>query len=167
MVSSSEDRKCQPYTLPTSRVAIANNNIFRIGAALISIGCPVAVYALTFFCNDISGCPAPSLLSPSKLFTPPAFTTQTGWEHATEVLAQEVGWPGWSGLVTVKSMLGSLAWYAFSLFLYAALPAQELEGTELRTGGRLKYRFNGMDNQARVRVTRNAAADRFQPSRPP
>lgn len=47
----------------------------------------------------------------------------------------------------MNGMLGSLAWYAFSLFLYAALPAQEVEGTELRTGGRLKYRFNGMDTQ--------------------
>ena len=122
----------------------------RIGAALISIGCPVAVYALTFLCNDISGCPAPSLLSPSKLFTPPTFTTHTSWEHATSVLAKETGWPGWGGLVTVNGMLGTLAWYMLSLVLYAALPAQEVDGIELQNGGRLKYRFNAFSSAATI-----------------
>lgn len=122
----------------------------RIGAALISIGCPVAVYALTFLCNDISGCPAPSLLSPSKLFTPPAFTTQTSWEHATSVLAKETGWPGWGGLVTANGMLGTLAWYMLSLVLYAVLPAQEVDGIELQNGGRLKYRFNAFSSAATI-----------------
>jgi len=53
-----------------------------------------------------------------------------------------VGWPGISGLITTKAALGTLSYYLLSLFLYALLPANETEGTELRTGGRLKYRFN-------------------------
>ncbi|KAK3669702.1 erg24, C-14 sterol reductase [Recurvomyces mirabilis] len=113
-----------------------------IGAALISFGLPIACYAFAFLCNDVTGCPAPSLLSPRKLFNAPLLSTQSGWQHARGVLAREVGWPGWTGLVTVEGVLGSLAWYGWSLALYAMLPAEEVEGTELRTGGRLKYRFN-------------------------
>ena len=38
----------------------------------------------------------------------------------------------------------SLGYYFLSLALYRFLPGQEVEGTELRSGGRLMYRFNGM-----------------------
>lgn len=96
----------------------------------------------------MTGCPAPSLTSPSKLFTPPALSTQTSWEHAHDTLARETGWPGFTGLITVEAALGTLAWYALSLVLFVVLPAQEVEGTELVTGGRLKYRFNGMDESS-------------------
>jgi len=115
----------------------------RLGALLISIGLPIGCYAFAFLCNDVSGCPAPSLLSPNKLFTPPILSRQTGWQHALEVLKKEVGWPGFAGLLSMEVVLGTLAWYGFSLLLYALLPAHEVEGTELRSGGRLKYRFNG------------------------
>lgn len=80
-------------------------------------------------CNDVSGCPAPSLLHPSTL--------------TLEQLKKEVGWPGVSGLVNTNAVLGTLAYYFLSLALYAFLPADEPEGTELRSGGKLKYRFNG------------------------
>ena len=53
-----------------------------------------------------------------------------------------MGWPGWSGLINTEAVLGTLFWYGLSLLLYVLLPAQEVLGTELRTGGRLKYRFN-------------------------
>ncbi|KAF9732165.1 Delta(14)-sterol reductase [Paraphaeosphaeria minitans] len=98
------------------------------GAFAISFLLPVLCYAFTFLCNDISGCPAPSLLHPSTL--------------DFEQLKKEVGWPGFSGLITWNAVLGNFAYYLLSLTLYAFLPAEELEGTELRTGGRLKYRFN-------------------------
>ena len=127
-----------------------------IGAALISFGLPVGCYAFAFLCNDVSGCPAPSLLSPSKLFTPPASLAKAilpddfapppsygeRMGHALAVLAKETGWPGVQGLLNWQAVLGTLAWYALSLVLYRILPATEAEGTELRTGGRLKYRFN-------------------------
>ncbi|EME49191.1 sterol reductase-like protein [Dothistroma septosporum NZE10] len=113
-----------------------------IGASLISFGLPIACYAFAFLCNDVTGCPAPSLLTPRKLFTPNVLSRQAGWEHALEALKMEVGWPGWTGLINIEAVLGTLFWYGLSLFLYVLLPAQEVQGTELRTGGRLKYRFN-------------------------
>lgn len=117
---------------------------YSIGASLISFGLPIACYAFAFLCNDVTGCPAPSLLDPRKLFTPGVLSRQAGWEHALDVLKTEVGWPGWSGLINIEAIVGTLFWYGLSLFLYVLLPAQEVQGTELRTGGRLKYRFNGM-----------------------
>lgn len=114
-----------------------------IGASLISFGLPIGCYAFAFLCNDVSGCPAPSLLSPSKLF-------ENGVGNALNVLAKEVGWPGFGGLINVEAVLGTFAWYAISLLLYVLLPAEEVDGTELRSGGRLRYRFNGMQHSTPV-----------------
>ncbi|KAI7159288.1 Delta(14)-sterol, partial [Hortaea werneckii] len=117
-----------------------------IGALFISFGLPIACYALAFLCNDVSGCPAPSLLSPTKLFTPPILSRQAGWQHALDVLTVEVGWPGFAGLLSLEAMLGALAWYGLSLLLYVLLPAKEVEGTELRSGGKLMYRMNSFSS---------------------
>jgi len=114
-----------------------------IGATLISVGLPIGCYAFAFLCNDVSGCPAPSLLSPTTLFTPPALSTRSGTQHALETLKAEVGWPGVAGLINTEAVVGTLVWYGLSLLLYVLLPASEVEGVELRSGGRLKYRFNG------------------------
>jgi hypothetical protein len=100
------------------------------GAAAISFGLPLFCYVLTFICNDVSGCPAPSLLHPTSL--------------TLDQLKKETGWPGISGLLNTKAVLGTLGYYLLSLTLYAFLPATTTEGIELRTGGKLKYRFNGM-----------------------
>lgn len=99
-----------------------------VGAALISFGLPIGCYAFAFLCNDTTGCPAPSLLHPSSL--------------TLEKLKQDVGWPGVSGLINTKTVIATLGYYALSLVLNAVLPAQEIEGVELRSGGKLKYRFN-------------------------
>jgi hypothetical protein len=88
------------------------------------------VYVFTFLCNDISGCPAPVLLHP--------------YSFSLEQLKKEVGWTGFSGLLNTQAFLGTLGYYFLSLALYRFLPGQEVEGTELRSGGRLMYRFNGM-----------------------
>jgi delta14-sterol reductase len=98
------------------------------GAAVISIALPALCYACAFFCNDISGCPAPSLLHPSTL--------------TLEQLKKEVGWQGISGLINTKAVIATFGYYFLSVALNAFLPATELEGMQLRTGGRLKYRFN-------------------------
>lgn len=132
-----------PHHSHTRRVSANTLCLFSIGASLISFGLPVACYAFAFLCNDVSGCPAPSLLSPSKLFTSPIYSSKSGWQHAVDTLAKDVGWPGWMGLINVEGALGALGWYALSLLLYVALPAHEVNGTELRSGGKLKYRFNG------------------------
>jgi Delta14-sterol reductase len=38
----------------------------------------------------------------------------------------------------------TLAYYALNLILYRLLPGKEVDGTELASGGKLKYRFNGL-----------------------
>lgn len=60
-----------------------------------------------------------------------------------EQLKKEVGWTGFSGLLNTQALLGTLGYYFLSLVLYRFLPGEECEGTELRSGGRLKYKFNG------------------------
>jgi hypothetical protein len=86
-------------------------------------------YAFAFFCNDISGCPPPSLLHPSSF----------SWDQ----LKKETGWTGWSGLLNTQAVLATLGYYLLSMTLYAFLPATETEGVELKNGVKLKYRFNG------------------------
>ncbi|RSL75191.1 Delta(14)-sterol reductase [Fusarium floridanum] len=100
------------------------------GAFAISFLLPVLVYVFNFVCNDISGCPAPSLLSPKTL--------------SLDKLKQEVGWPqdGFAGLVSWEASAATAGYLLLSLILYRVLPAYEVEGTELRSGGRLKYRLN-------------------------
>ncbi|KAF2128830.1 ERG4/ERG24 ergosterol biosynthesis protein [Dothidotthia symphoricarpi CBS 119687] len=108
------------------------------GAFVISFGLPLLVYVFTFLCNDISGCPAPSLLHPSSL--------------TLDQLKTEVGWTGFSGLLNTQAVLGTLGYYLLSLTLHAFLPADETEGTELRTGGKLKYRFNSFSSAVLIMV---------------
>ncbi|TWU73159.1 erg24, C-14 sterol reductase [Metarhizium rileyi] len=100
------------------------------GAFAISFGLPLLVYIFTFTCNDISGCPAPSLLDPRSL--------------SLDQLKIEVGWPhdGLWGLASWKATGAVLAYYLLSLILYRVLPATEVDGTVLSSGGRLKYRMN-------------------------
>lgn len=102
----------------------------RLGTLAITIGLPILCYAFAFLCNDVSGCPTPALLHPSTL--------------KLARLKEEVAWPGLTGLLNVKAFGVVLAYYATSFVLYAILPANEVEGTELRSGGRIKYRLNGM-----------------------
>lgn len=82
-------------------------------------------------CNDVSGCPVPSALHPKSL--------------SLDQLKEETGWPlnGILGLGSFKVTLWMLAYYALSLVLQTVLPGEVVEGTELRSGGRLKYKFNG------------------------
>jgi len=95
----------------------------------MTIGLPILCYLMAFACNDVSGCPAPSLLHPSTL--------------TLEKLKKDVGWHGLSTIFTWEAFFANLGWYLLSLILNSTLPAHEVEGTELRSGGRLKYRMNG------------------------
>lgn len=95
----------------------------------MTFGLPALIYAFLFLCNDVSGCPAPSLLEPKTL--------------TLEKLKKDVNWQGIDTIFSIKAFYGALAWYGFSLLLYTILPGAEHDGTILQSGGRLKYRFNG------------------------
>lgn len=88
-------------------------------------------YLCAFLCNDVSGCPIPSALHPRTL--------------TIAKLKEETGWPkdGIYGLASTKVTVWVLLYYFLSLVLYTALPGVEVEGTELGSGGKLKYKFNG------------------------
>jgi Delta14-sterol reductase len=112
--------------------AFAANSFASIGATAITLGLPLVCYLTAFLCNDISGCPAPSLLHPST------FTL--------DKLKQEIGWPadGVLGLASYKVTGWLLGYYLLSLVLQAFLPGEEVMGGLLQSGARLKYKFNGM-----------------------
>ncbi|KAF2151057.1 ERG4/ERG24 ergosterol biosynthesis protein [Myriangium duriaei CBS 260.36] len=99
------------------------------GATLISFGLPIVCYLFAFFVNDVSGCPPPSLLQPST------FTL--------EKLKQDVGWQGFGTLLNTQTAFWTIMYYALNVVLWKVLPGQEVEGTVLRNGSRIKYRFNG------------------------
>ncbi|KAI9883585.1 MAG: hypothetical protein M1823_004638 [Watsoniomyces obsoletus] len=100
----------------------------------MTVALPLVCYAITFFCNDVSGCPVPSLLHPSTL----------SWNQ----LKQETGWPegGLSSLIDLRVVGAVLGYYALSLLMQVGLAGQEVEGVELRSGGRLKYKFNAFNS---------------------
>ncbi|KAL9126999.1 MAG: hypothetical protein Q9175_007819 [Cornicularia normoerica] len=105
------------------------------GAAAITLGLPVLLYFFTFTCNDVAGCPVPSLLNPRTL----------SWEK----LRSETGWPqgGIWDLCSWEVTGAVLAYYLFSMILYVALPAQEVHGTKLVQNARsLKYRLNAFSS---------------------
>ncbi|KAF1816437.1 ERG4/ERG24 ergosterol biosynthesis protein [Eremomyces bilateralis CBS 781.70] len=92
------------------------------------IALPLLTWSMGFLCNDVSGCPVPSLLHPSQL--------------TLDKLKEETGWAGWSSLFNCEAFALTVGYYLLSLFLYAIIPANEVSGTMLRYGGRLRYRFN-------------------------
>jgi delta14-sterol reductase len=91
---------------------------------------PLLVYLFAFACNDVSGCPAPSLLHPSTL--------------TLNKLKEQVAWPGISGLGSWKATWAVLGYNALTLVLYRVMPADEVEGIVLSSGTRLKYRLNAL-----------------------
>ncbi|KAI9692284.1 MAG: erg24, C-14 sterol reductase [Bathelium mastoideum] len=109
-----------------------------IGALGVTFGLPLVCYAFTFFCNDISGCPAPSLLRPSTL--------------NLKRLADETGWKGFGDLINWQSLFAVTGYYLLSLTLNAVLPSQKVEGTELLSGGRLQYRLNAFSSAVFIMV---------------
>ena len=98
------------------------------------------LYVFAYSCNDISGCPAPSLLSPSS-FTWEKFARETGWAEK-----------GISGLINVQASLAVLAYYLLSLTLFTFLPGEHVKGTVLRSGARLDYKFNSTVSDSTAHV---------------
>ena len=104
------------------------------GAFAITFGLPILVYASAFFCNDVSGCPAPALLHPKQLT----------WSK----LKTQIPWPeeGIKGLASVEVTLWVSAYYFLSLFLQLVLPGDHVEGLQLNCGGRHMYKFNAFNS---------------------
>ncbi|KAG9257138.1 ergosterol biosynthesis ERG4/ERG24 [Emericellopsis atlantica] len=100
------------------------------GAFFISFILPVVVYIFAFACNDVTGCPPPSLLHPSTL--------------TLAQLKREVGWPaeGIVGLFSWEALLATIGYVLVNAILYRVLPAEEVQGVKLRNGERLSYRLN-------------------------
>jgi hypothetical protein len=112
----------------------------------VSGGLPIIVYLTALACNDISGCPAPSLLHPSTF--------------RLDNFKAEIGWPkeGIWGLGSWYVTGWVLAYYFLSVVLQAVLPGQQVPGVKLRSGGRLHYKFNGkldyaMDRRSSTKLT--------------
>ncbi|KAJ5604108.1 C-14 sterol reductase [Penicillium hordei] len=105
-----------------------------LGAVVFIFGLSTLIYAFTFLCNDVSGCPAPSLLNPSTL--------------SLDKLKEEVGWPqdGLKAFFDMRVTLWVLSYYLLSLVLYVFLPGEVVEGTELACKGRLRYKFNAFSS---------------------
>ena len=95
------------------------------------MGLPTVCYLAAFLCNDVSGCPVPSALHPKSL--------------TLATLKDETGWPvdGVLGLGSFKVTAIVLGYYAVSLLLQTILPGTEIQGPELRSGGKLQYKLNG------------------------
>lgn len=104
------------------------------GAFIITFGLPVVVYASVFLCNDVSGCPAPGLLSPQTLT----------WAK----LKNQIPWPedGMWGVYSTEATLWVSAYYFLSLFLQLFLPGEHVEGLQLTCGGRHNYKFNAFNS---------------------
>ena len=153
-ISSSSDRTCR---LPQEPLGTSANAIRSPGAFAISFLLPVVLYIFTFACNDISGCPVPSLLRPRSL--------------DLELLKREAGWPdaGIWGLGSWKVTGWTLAYYLFSAVLHRVLPGTHTEGTVLANGAKLKYKFNGEWQRGLSPCAPNPAneSDEQQPSARP
>ncbi|KAF7327674.1 Glycosyltransferase family 2 protein [Mycena kentingensis (nom. inval.)] len=91
------------------------------GAFLITVGVPIATYALYFGCNE-QGCP-PSFVPDRVLLA-----------------LQDPAW--WKSLWDTQAFLMYLGWYAFILVTWAILPGDIVQGTTLRTGVKKDYKIN-------------------------
>lgn len=92
------------------------------GAFLVSVGVPIAAYALYFACSEASGgCPP-------ALATIPLHLSDPNW---------------WKSLWDTEATLIYFAWYFFCVLAWAVLPGDRVLGTTLRTGEKKQYKING------------------------
>ncbi|OJK00244.1 hypothetical protein ASPACDRAFT_52026 [Aspergillus aculeatus ATCC 16872] len=82
-------------------------------------------------CNDVSGCPVPTLLQPRDF----------NWEQLkADANLRDIGL---SNSLSWKVTLVTVAYYVFGLFLWKIIPAKKVHGTKLGHHDRpLQYRFN-------------------------
>lgn len=91
------------------------------GAFLVTVGVPIATYALYFACSESSGgCPP-------ALATIPVHVSDPNW---------------WKSLWDTDATLIYFAWYFFCVLAWAVLPGDRVSGTTLRTGETKQYKIN-------------------------
>ncbi|KAH7337213.1 ERG4/ERG24 ergosterol biosynthesis protein [Rhizoctonia solani] len=96
-----------------------------LGAAFVSTTVPLTIYGLYFTCSEASGgCP------------PPLWSIPVNFVNAVE----SIDW--WKSLFDKEAAIAYAAWYAFTVAAWWLLPGDWVEGTELRTGGRIQYKIN-------------------------
>lgn len=61
-----------------------------------------------------------------------------------KVLASVSNLDWWKGLWDTQASLIYLAWYAFCVVSWFILPGDYVEGVQLRTGDKKKYKINGV-----------------------
>ncbi|CAE6445051.1 unnamed protein product [Rhizoctonia solani] len=97
------------------------------GAAAITTGTPIVVYGLYYSCSEASGvCQLPR------------------WSFPLQVARATVNVNWWKGIFDTQVTVAYFTWYAFLVAAWYMLPGEWLEGTELRIGGRKKYKLNGL-----------------------
>ncbi|GAQ09530.1 delta(14)-sterol reductase [Aspergillus lentulus] len=102
-----------------------------LGAGAITFGLPLLLYVFAFACNDVAGCPIPSLLH-IRSITWEKVKADTGLVNAS--IANFFSW---------EVTLVTIAYYILGLLLWRILPAKQVHGTKLVHHGRpLLYRFN-------------------------
>ncbi|KAF4177618.1 hypothetical protein CNMCM8694_003346 [Aspergillus lentulus] len=102
-----------------------------LGAAAITFGLPLLLYVFAFACNDVAGCPIPTLLH-IRSITWEKVKADTGLVNAS--IANFFSW---------EVTLVTIAYYILGLLLWRILPAKQIYGTKLVHHGRpLSYRFN-------------------------
>lgn len=108
---------------------------YSLGAAAITFGLPMLLYLFALTCNDVAGCPVPSLLHIRSLT----------WERLKAETEFETGM---RAFFSWKVTGIAVAYYVWSLLLWRVLPAREVHGTKLVHHSRpLTYRFNGKHAQ--------------------
>ncbi|KDQ62213.1 hypothetical protein JAAARDRAFT_30111 [Jaapia argillacea MUCL 33604] len=95
------------------------------GALFITLAVPATTYALYFGCSESSGgCPPP-------LDNIPVHFTQA---------VSSLTW--WKSLWDTQAAILYFSWYAFCVVAWYILPGDWVEGTQLRNGGKQKYKIN-------------------------
>ncbi|CAO1625484.1 unnamed protein product [Parajaminaea phylloscopi] len=95
-----------------------------LGAFGVSTTVPFFTYALYYYCSEEAGCSFP----PSS------------WQGTFDIMLAGVK----NSLFDGQAWVIYFGWYAFCVAAWALIPGAELEGTELRTGGKLTYKINAL-----------------------
>ena len=95
------------------------------GALLVSVSCPLLVFALIFLCNE-NGCP-------------PLFSS---WPQQFPPLRE---------FVDIKAIILYIAFQVALAVLWAVMPGKWVKGRQLRDGTVLEYKLNGISDSQKTK----------------